>query len=191
MIKHWTFITGIVKERESQVNKNQYNNNNACVSIVMIFWTILSGLCGAETAERKEGPGLCWDFTKLQTQTETERRLPVNCELWTRVTTKQLHNDSCPWCLLCCCCFYQAFISIFNFISDQIQGIMKIFVRLLTCLILQSTICQAEIAKIAQCKLQGNLSGTIILQMTGNFTKVSGMIKNLSEGKHGFHIHEV
>ena len=80
---------------------------------------------------------------------------------------------------------------------SKFKGIMKFFVTVITCgcVIFQTANCQATEAKIAECILQGNLTGTIRLEMNGSETMVSGTVSGkgwkLTPGNHGFHIHEV
>ena len=48
--------------------------------------------------------------------------------------------------------------------------------------------------EMAECVLQGSLQGTIVLHWTDaskEATMFMGKISGLSEGKHGFHVHQV
>ena len=46
-------------------------------------------------------------------------------------------------------------------------------------------------ARSAECVLDRALTGTITLEDTGDTTMVTGEIRGLKDGKHGFHVHEV
>ena len=46
-------------------------------------------------------------------------------------------------------------------------------------------------ARSAECVLDRALTGTIRLEDTGATTMVTGEIRGLKDGKHGFHVHEV
>ena len=48
--------------------------------------------------------------------------------------------------------------------------------------------------RMAECKLEKNLTGTILLHYTGmneEATMFMGSVSGLSAGKHGFHVHQV
>ena len=46
-------------------------------------------------------------------------------------------------------------------------------------------------ARSAECALNRDLTGIIRLEESGSATWVSGEIQGLSDGPHGFHVHEV
>ena len=46
-------------------------------------------------------------------------------------------------------------------------------------------------ARSGECVLDRALTGTIRLEDTGVTTMVTGEIRGLKDGKHGFHVHEV
>ena len=67
-------------------------------------------------------------------------------------------------------------------------------VLLPVCLFLLAKAEHHEHGKMAECVLKNALKGTIQIHSTGDKNKDTmfmGSIKELAEGKHGFHVHEV